>query len=81
MSNRNSQSYKPQTNISNQIDELKQKPTLYTEVDMIKVLDNYKKGVDYFNSYGIDNRAQTAKGSRRDGRPPISSTSSFWDYR
>lgn len=24
------------------------------QVDMMKVMDNFKKSVDYFNSYGID---------------------------
>lgn len=33
------------------------------QVDMMKVMDNFKKSVDYFNSYGIDSTKDKDKPS------------------
>ena len=44
---------------------------------MLKVLDNYKKGVDYFDSFGLDKRAKTSQGIRK---PTLAEATTFWDY-
>jgi hypothetical protein len=50
-----------------------------TKVDMLKVLDTYKKSVDYFNSFGLEGSSKTARSKKQDeeGR---AKTNTFWDY-
>lgn len=78
MSSLNSMSQGSQASIASQINELSSQPSLKTEVDMLKVLENYKKGVDLFNSYGLEKRAKTSYGNERKAK--LSEASTFWDY-
>lgn len=78
MSSLNSKTQDSQASLASQINELSSQPSLKTEVDMLKVLDNYKKGVDFFNSYGIEKRAKTSHANNRQSK--LSEASTFWDY-
>ena len=51
---------------------------LHTEFDMMKFLDNYKKSVDYYNSYGLNNAPNSTQASRQASRR-VSTSSTFWD--
>lgn len=46
---------------------------------MLKVLDSYRKGVEYYNSQGIKSRPFTAGSRNNDGSGKTSGT--FWDFR
>lgn len=41
-----------------------------TQVDMLKVMDNYKRSVDYFNSYGITSNKGAGTGMA-DAKKPL----------
>lgn len=42
---------------------------------MLKVMDTYRKGVEYFNSYGLDENKNTNPSKHK----KITGTGSFWD--
>lgn len=51
---------------------------LHTDFDMMKFLDTYKRSVDYYNSYGLDQPRTRTQETRQNTQRP-STVSSFWD--
>jgi hypothetical protein len=48
--------------------------------NMIKVLETYKRSVDYYNSYGLERAANSTQASHRHNTErPVSASTTFWD--
>lgn len=45
---------------------------------MLKVMDNYKKGVEYFNSFGLENQKGNGH-SKKAAEKKITGDGTFWD--
>ena len=54
------------------------KPEMTTEFDLMKFLDTYKRGVDFYNSYGLKKDDKKAE-SNKPNTKKMNSTTSFWD--
>ena len=74
MSSRNNIN-RPRT--TNQAQSGNSDPSTFSQVDMLKVLDTYKRSVDYYNSYGLEHGRFSTRGSRLNSE----SSYGFWDYR
>lgn len=80
MSYRKAQTQRPQTS-SYQARDFQQQPELYTKPDMLKVLETYKRSVDYFNSFGLEQGPNSTRGARTESRANTEQSNTFWDYR
>ena len=70
---------RPQTAVtSERSSDLFRKPETTTEFDLMKFLDNYKRGVDFYNSYGLKKDEKKADVSNPNTKK-MNSTTSFWD--
>ncbi len=47
------------TEIYRKYQEERLREITYTEIDPMKVRENYHRGIDYFNSYGLTVKAKT----------------------
>lgn len=50
-----------------------------SNVTMMKVLETYKRSVDYYNSYGLNSAPNSTRVSRNSTERPASGAGSFWD--
>ena len=48
------------------------------ESTMLKVMDNYKKGVEYFNSFGLEKQKGNGH-SKKAAEKKITGDGTFWD--
>lgn len=72
-------SSRPQTSVNaSKMKEVNRPVDLHTEFDLMKFLDTYKRSVDYYNSYGLDQRDRSRTEQTQTTRR-ASTTYSFWD--
>ena len=53
---------------------------LHTEVSMLKVLDTYKRSVDYYNSYGLEEGPNSTRRPTTESRIDTEQSFGFWNY-
>lgn len=61
------------------MEELNQPLSQHTQFDMMKFLETYKRGVDYYNAYGLNSAANSTRDSRQNTQRLSTGASSFWD--
>jgi hypothetical protein len=56
---------RPKTSYTERLYDLSAPEEKETKVDMFKVLDNFKKSVNYFNSFGLDDSSKTSRKNKK----------------